>query len=713
MNKQSGKNVKGDRKNKFKIIFLFCFMFILFFLNNSITLYSQRFKSFNITANQLKKYAESAVRAGDYYTALKFYMQYAAKKPDNSEISLIMADLYAANRDYQKAASNYLKAYHKDSEKNKKSLYYYAVMTKMQGNYSIAIDSLNKFIKIYREENDYKIFRKYANVEIKGCNLALQLINDERKKQIDIVLLDESINKAHVEMSPQYLNNESFIYASLKADKIEYFDLKDSANWPVRKFYYALREGNKWKTGGEFAGPFNLNGVNTCNGSFSPDGKRFYYNRCWKSITNKVNCSIYISCKINDEWQIPEKIPEPVNLTNYTSTQPTIGHSSRTNSEIIYFASDRPEGKGGMDIWYTIHDTVKNSYSNPKNLGRKINSERNEMTPFFDYEKNILYYSSDGKAGIGGFDIFKSENVQGKFLDAVNIGIPYNSSADDLYYVIHKNQHEGFLVSNRENDLNVKNETCCDDIYSFNSSANIRFLITGMVMEDKNNILSKYNYNQVLRISRSLENVRKEKPKKQSNVTVYLYSIDRYTMESFYFLTDTTDENGEFQFDLQSNKDFLLRINEYGVFSGEQVFHTYNYENVNIRLDTTYIIVPDKPYIIEDINFETDNTELTPQIEAELNSTLLWLLEEMPHIIIEISHQSLEKDPDLMQMRTQNIIDYLISKGISENRVYDNSYFVTMMLESETETNDNNQSIIRRDGIIEFNIIGKLILKEK
>lgn len=654
------------------------------------------------------------MRVGDYYTAVKYFSQYSSKKPNNTEIIVVMADLYTANRDYKKAALNYLRAYHQEPDKYKKSLYYYGVMTKMLGNYKTAIDSLKRFIKIYRDEDDYRQFKKFANTEIDGCNMALALINDMIGNKVEVVLLDKSINMAHVEMSPQYLSTDTIIYASLKAKKLEYYNLKDSANWPVRKFYVATRDGDNWVASKEFEGPFNQNGVNTSNGSFSPDGNRFYFNRCNMYKVNKVNCELFVSEKVNGEWQTPEKLPEHVNLPNYTTTQSTVGISDKPDSEIIYFSSNRSEGKGGMDIWYTVYDTVDNEYSNPKNLGRRINSERNEITPFIDYERNILYFSSDGLIGLGGYDIYKSALVDGRFNYPVNLGIPINSNTDDLYYIIHKNQHEGFFVSNRENELNVKSKTCCDDIYAFNSSSNIRFLITGLVQEDMDNILVRYNQNQVLRINRSVEKVRNKMPEKLSNIIVYLYSIDRYTMESFYFLTDTTDEKGEFQFELQSNKDFLLRVNEHGIFSVEHAFNTYNYEKVKIRVDTSLIAVPDKPYIIENILFEEDNTELTSKTKSIIDSTLLWILEEIPHIIIDLSHQAKDKDPDISQLRTQNIIDYLISKGISENRLYDNSYFVASLLESDMETDALNKTIkTNSKGFIEFNIIGKIYLREE
>jgi tetratricopeptide (TPR) repeat protein len=654
---------------------------------------AQKFKTFNISSNQLRKYGESALRAGDHYTAVKYFSQYASRKPDNADIVLLIAELHEKNREYDKAASNYLRAYHMDPDENKKAFYHYGVMTKMLGDYKKAADSLNEFIDIYRDEDDYREYRKYANTEIDGCNMALALIDDMLKKKVDVVLLDESINKAHVEMSPMYMNNDTIIYASLKTDRVEYFDIKDSASWPVRKFYMATRDGDNWKHYQEYDGPFNTEGVHTVNGTFSPDGKRFYFNQCYMYKVNRVKCDIYISDKVNNVWRAPEKLPEPVNLPDYTSTQPTIGISDKDDSEVIYFVSDRPETKGGTDIWYTVFDTVDNKFSSVRNMGRRINTERDEITPFMDNETGIFYFSSNGLTGLGGFDIYKTEQVNGKYDYAKNIGIPYNSSADDIYFVLHKNQYEGLFVSNRENELNVKNETCCDDIYTFNSSGNIRFLITGIVQDDPENILVKYNQNQVIRINRAIENVKKEKPQKLGGVVVYLYSIDRYTMESFYFLTDTTDEKGEFQFDLQSNKDFLLRVNEYGVFSDEHAFNTYNYAETNIRLDTSLIVVPNKPYLIENLVFEDTSTQLTTEIKARLDSSLLLIMNELPHIIIDISHHAPDRDADLSQARTQNIINYLIGKGISENRVYDNSYFAMSMLESEGIKDSLNKTL--------------------
>jgi len=138
------------------------------------------------------------------------------------------------------------------------------------------------------------------------------------------------------------------------------------------------------------------------------DGRKFYFTRCLKNWQGKVICSIYLTEKTRDGWSKPEKLPLPVNDPNYTSTQPALGRTAQTNSEILYFVSDRPEGRGGLDIWYTIWNQKKKLFSKPKNAGSKINTAGDEMTPFYNLPTRTLYFSSTGLAGLGGYDIFSA-----------------------------------------------------------------------------------------------------------------------------------------------------------------------------------------------------------------------------------------------------------------------------------------------------------------
>ena len=167
----------------------------------------------------------------------------------------------------------------------------------------------------------------------------------------------------------------------------------------------------------------------------------------------------------NGTWQLPQKLPYPVNMENCTSTQPALGKNLRTGEDILYFVSDRPGSRGGLDIWYTEPDGPSGDYKEPKNLGRNINSPGNDCCPFFDMQTRTLYFSSSGREGYGGYDLYTASGSGSRWTPAVNMGKPFNTSYDDLFFSILKNGREGFFTSNRPGAFSMENGGCCDDIY--------------------------------------------------------------------------------------------------------------------------------------------------------------------------------------------------------------------------------------------------------
>ena len=132
---------------------------------------------------------------------------------------------------------------------------------------------------------------------------------------------------------------------------------------------------------------------------------------------------MYVSHRINGIWQEPEKLPVEINDPNHTSTQPALGRTAKSNYEIIYFVSDRPEGRGGLDIWYTVWNSQKNVFSKVRNLGTRINTDGDEMTPFYDIPTHTLYFSSTGKPGTGGLDIYSAFGERRKWTNIRNIQV--------------------------------------------------------------------------------------------------------------------------------------------------------------------------------------------------------------------------------------------------------------------------------------------------
>jgi OOP family OmpA-OmpF porin len=210
-------------------------------------------------------------------------------------------------------------------------------------------------------------------------------------------------------------------------------------------FTWQKKEGLDWNGGELLPGNINIPGIETGNGVLSRDGERFYFTRCERNWQGEMICAIYRSTKEGDRWTKIEKLPPIINDPNYTATQPALGRTAKSDREIIFFVSNRPEGKGGFDIWYTVWDDEKDRYSRPRNLGSRINTVADEMTPFYNLTTRTLYFSSTGKPGIGGFDIFSAFGERRKWSRIKNIGYPINSSYDDLYFTVSKKGEDGFL----------------------------------------------------------------------------------------------------------------------------------------------------------------------------------------------------------------------------------------------------------------------------
>ena len=177
----------------------------------------------------------------------------------------------------------------------------------------------------------------------------------------------------------------------------------------------------------------------------------------------------------------PRKLKNGINKSGYTSTQPAFGIRKyrRKSMEILYFVSDRPGGKGGTDIWYTLFNK-ENTMSKPVNCGSAINTIGNEITPFYHHETKELYFSSDFHYGKGGYDIFKSYGSQKSWKRPVNLEA-INSGYDDTYFSWREYLANGTFVSNRSGSRSALNPNCCDDIYYFDYTP--ASLLEGMIVK--------------------------------------------------------------------------------------------------------------------------------------------------------------------------------------------------------------------------------------
>jgi predicted DNA-binding antitoxin AbrB/MazE fold protein len=170
-----------------------------------------------------------------------------------------------------------------------------------------------------------------------------------------------------------------------------------------------------------------------------------------------------------------KKLPAEINKEGATNTHPSL---TLINGKLtMYFASNRPGGEGGMDIWYSVKNS-DGTWQSPVNAGKNVNTAEDEITPFFCNPCQTLFFSSTFHQGMGGFDIFKSHFENGIYGLPENVGFPINSPQNDMYFKYNDTRNKAYFTSNREGSFYEKYETCCNDIYYVNLPENSDSVLT-------------------------------------------------------------------------------------------------------------------------------------------------------------------------------------------------------------------------------------------
>ena len=208
-----------------------------------------------------------------------------------------------------------------------------------------------------------------------------------------------------------------------------------------------------------------------------------YYTRQMPDEKGNYSGKIFVSENNGSGWSVGRMLGGSINVEGFTSCQP-MEFVNAEGKEVLYFVSNKPDGKGGYDIYFSMKGE-SGEFGRAKNAGGGINTPGNEVTPYFDAENKILYFSSTGHYNMGALDVFKSQqNTDGtEWGDVVNLGISVNSPADDYYFRPGKGYEIGYFVSNRRGGQALKCETCSDDIYAVRLlRGNVKIL--GSVSED-------------------------------------------------------------------------------------------------------------------------------------------------------------------------------------------------------------------------------------
>ena len=214
--------------------------------------------------------------------------------------------------------------------------------------------------------------------------------------------------------------------------------------------------------------------------------------------------------------------------------------------EVLYFASNRDNGRGGLDLWYSTRDLNGGEFSFPINLGSQINTLGDEQAPFYDQDKNLLYFASNGQVTIGGYDIFQSNGDGETWSNPQNIGLPFNSSAEEYSYTQTVDGSVDYIVSNRVFG-SEKASTRHTDIFEFSLGGGNRIVLKGNVYDKGTGDLLDYFKVSLFQVSGPNESLLFDKDFSNGNYSFDLLpnrtfrvevSSDGYTASSYEFSTD-------------------------------------------------------------------------------------------------------------------------------------------------------------------------------
>ncbi|RZK47441.1 MAG: hypothetical protein EOO94_00650, partial [Pedobacter sp.] len=373
-----------------------------------------------------------------------------------------LAESYRLTHDFTQAEKWYGEASALPGH-NPLSEYWYGVTLRTNKKYDSAEKVLTTFINNYPKDDEWK---DNAYFELEN----LQFIRDQAAN-----------NPVHVTVKPEQNNLNRSAYALVIPDKKAFVFTSiyvDSSAMKKGKYAYFARLYNSVSGGNVMDSAHVLpiaspQGYHEGLATFDKEGKTMIFTR-WNDKDGKRISALYRTTKTETGWSTPEKLGAPFNIEGSNSTQPFI----TADQKYLLFSSNRPGGSGLYDIWYAQIDQNLNSVQ-AINMGNTINTAKDDMSPFYHQNTGQLLFSSNGRVGMGGFDIYSSAgdfNVL-QWQNVTNPGAPINSSKDDLYFISTDNESlwgNGWLSSDRNSD-------CCLEMFAYNR-ANSQYF-SGVVVD--------------------------------------------------------------------------------------------------------------------------------------------------------------------------------------------------------------------------------------
>lgn len=567
-----------------------------------------------------------------YVKASELYEKAVESGDDSEHVLTRLGDCYYNNSNSEKAAMWYGKAVNKYDDISSLYLFKYISSLKSIGHYAEADVWLKKYLKL--QNDDTKISE----------NNSEDLLNYEELNTVDkslyITIENLSINSKFSDFGSFVQNNTLYFASSRRLDenkkygwnKEPFLDLFEVA---VKENGYELEFGNPHL--------IKASNVNTdyheATVTISNNGKTMYFTRDNVTRRNELNfdkkgtthLKIYRASLIGGQWS--NILELPINDDVYSTGHPSLSADNKK----LYFVSDREGGFGQTDI-YEVDILENNKFSEPRNLGSKINTEGREMFPFVSKD-STFYFSSDGRLNLGLLDIFKSNIIKDSLSQPQNLGAPYNSGYDDFaYFIDPSNENKRSYFSSNRPGGNGN-----DDIYTVYSKVCFQTLTGTTRNKNTNEVLGNTNVKLIDETGKIIKEI-------------------------------VTTENGTYEFTIECNKTYSLLGSKSGYLDDQADLITSDKNEVAIEQDLflSSLIVGNQ-IVINPIYFDFNKSNIRLDAQYELEN-IVDVLRANPTMIIKIESHTDSRGRDkynlsLSDRRAKSTRDYILSRGIAPERI--------------------------------------------
>lgn len=620
----------------------------------------------NPFTNMNVKYADKKYSEYAYADAIKVYENLVTTETNNEGLIQRLANSYYFNGELKSALKWYEQLFIINPDQESEYLYRYAQSLKSAGNYRKSDEILQKF-------NEKAVLEKRADLIRNDKNYLEEIKENSGRFEIG----DAGVNSHFSDYGSTTYNNKIIFTSARDTGGV----VKTNFQWTNRSFsrlYSAvlMPDGSVGKP--ELLIKRKKDKFNESSPIFTKDGRTMYFTRNnftdGKRRSNDKNVTLlklYKAEWIDEEWKNIKELP--FNSDQYSTAHPALS----VDEKILYFASDMPGTLGQSDI-YKVTINEGGTFGTPENLGPSINTEGRETFPFISGD-NELYFASDGRPGLGGLDIFAVRiKANGTFDEVLNVGEPVNSKQDDFAFSIDSKIRNGFFSSNRDSGQGL------DDIYRFTETRRLicEQNLTGTVTDAESNEL-------LANTSLTLFNDKFDPvgtivtDEKGNYIFPTVKCGRKYTIR-----TAKTDYNAkEVAVNIQKDGETTLMIALNKVFvplAAKKIeikkvaISPVKLGSIKVGADLAKLL--NLPMNFFDLGKATIKKTSEPQLMKVVN-----LLNEYPKMKLDIrshtdSRSSSESNQILSEKRAQSTKNWLVQKGIGEERLSAKGYGETQLL---------------------------------